>query len=359
MRAMLALEDGTVFDGKAFGAFGQQWGEVVFNTGMTGYQEVLTDPSYCGQIVVMTYPLIGNYGIMNEDYESQRSYVRGFVVREECRQPSNWRLSDTIDGFLKKEGVIGLSGVDTRSLTRRLRSYGAMRGVISTDTADAAALVKRAKNCPHLTGQELAPIVATKDVYTLPGNGCRVVLVDFGVKLNIIRCLRERGCEVVVVPPTTSAGDILAMNPDGIVLSNGPGDPVDVPYAIEALGHLIGKKPLLGICLGHQVLALALGAKTYKMKFGHRGANHPVKDLVTGRVYISSHNHGFSVDEESMKGLDIFVSHRNLNDGTVEGLRHKFLPVFSVQYHPEASPGPRDSEYIFDEFLEIMAGGDK
>lgn len=356
MRAMLALEDGTVFDGKAFGALGEQWGEVVFNTGMTGYQEVLTDPSYCGQIVVMTYPLIGNYGIMKEDFESQMSYVRGFVVREECRQPSNWRLSETIDSFLKKEGVIGLSGIDTRSLTRRLRCHGAMRGVISTDTADAAALVEKAKNCPHLTGQELVPIVATKEIYTLPGSGYRVALVDFGAKLNIIRCLRERGCEVVVVPPTAAAGEILALNPDGIVLSNGPGDPVDVPYAIETLKELIGKKPILGICLGHQVLGLALGAKTYKMKFGHRGVNHPVKDLVSGRVYISSHNHGFSVDEESMKGLDISVSHRNLNDGTVEGLRHKFLPVFSVQYHPEASPGPRDSEYIFDEFLEMMAG---
>jgi carbamoyl-phosphate synthase small subunit len=215
MRAMLALEDGTVFDGKAFGALGEQWGEVVFNTGMTGYQEVLTDPSYCGQIVVMTYPLIGNYGIIKEDFESQRSYVRGFVVREECRQPNNWRLSETIDSFLKKEGVIGLSGVDTRSLTRRLRSYGAMRGVISTDTAGSAALVEKAKNCPHLTGQELAPMVATRDIYTLPGSGYRIMLIDFGAKLNIIRCLRERGCEVVVAPPTTSAGDVLAMNPEG------------------------------------------------------------------------------------------------------------------------------------------------
>lgn len=359
MHAMLALEDGTVYSGKAFGAQGEQWGEVVFNTGMTGYQEVLTDPSYCGQIVVMTYPLIGNYGIMKEDFESKKSYVRGFVVREECRQPSNWRLTENIHSFLEKEGVIGLSGIDTRSLTRRLRSCGTMRGVISTVTAAPAALIERAKNSPHLTGQELVPIVAAKEIYTLAGSGYRVVLIDFGAKLNIIRCLQERGCEVVVVPPTTTAREIMALNPDGIVLSNGPGDPIDVPYAIEALKQLIGKKPILGICLGHQVLGLALGAKTYKMKFGHRGANHPVKDLVTGRVYISSHNHGFSVDEESMKGLDIFVSHRNLNDGTVEGLRHKTLPVFSVQYHPEASPGPKDSEYIFNEFLEMMAGEDK
>lgn len=356
MQAILALEDGAVFTGKAFGATGENWGEVVFNTGMTGYQEVLTDPSYCGQIVVMTYPLIGNYGIMKDDFESKKSYVRGFVVREECRQPSNWRLSETIDSFLKKENVIGLAGIDTRSLTRRLRSYGTMRGVLGTGTADARVLVERAKNCPQLTGQELVPIVATTGIYTLPGTGYRVVLMDFGAKLNIIRCLQERNCEVVVAPPTTTAGEILSLNPDGIVLSNGPGDPTDVPYAIKTLQELIGKKPVLGICLGHQILCLALGARTYKMKFGHRGANHPVKDLVTGRVYISSHNHGFSIDEESMKGLDIYVSHRNLNDSTVEGIKHKFLPVFSVQYHPEASPGPMDSEYIFDEFLEKMAG---
>jgi len=356
MQAILALENGAVFTGEAFGAAGEMWGEVVFNTGMTGYQEVLTDPSYCGQIVVMTYPLIGNYGIMKEDFESGRSYVRGFVVREECKRPSNWRLSGTIDSFLKKENVIGLAGIDTRALTRRLRSFGTMRGVISTGTTDVRALVKKARSCPHLTGQELVPTVATTEIYTLPGNGRRVVLMDFGAKLNIIRCLRERGCEVVVAPPNTPAGDILALDPEGIVLSNGPGDPTDVPYAIETVRALAGQKPIMGICLGHQILALALGAKTYKMKFGHRGANHPVKDLETGRVYISSHNHGFSVDEESMKGLDIYVSHRNLNDGAVEGLKHKFLPVFSVQYHPEASPGPKDSEYIFDHFLELMAG---
>ncbi|MHB1042546.1 MAG: glutamine-hydrolyzing carbamoyl-phosphate synthase small subunit [Eubacteriales bacterium] len=356
MQATLALEDGTVFSGQGFGAAGEQWGEVVFNTGMTGYQEVLTDPSYCGQIVVMTYPLIGNYGIMKEDFESKKSYVRGFVVREECKRPSNWRLTETLADFLAREKVIGLSGIDTRALTRHLRNFGTMRGVLSTVSAEADLLVERARNCPHLTGQTLVPAVATSEVYTLPGDGYRVVLVDFGAKLNIIRCLQERRCEVVVVPPDTGAAAILALNPDGVMLSNGPGDPVDVPSAIETVRELVGKKPVLGICLGHQILGLAMGARTYKMKFGHRGANHPVKDLETGRVYISSHNHGFSVDEESMRGLDIFVSHRNLNDGTVEGLKHRYLPVFSVQYHPEASPGPKDSEYIFDQFIDKMEG---
>ncbi|TEB17936.1 Carbamoyl-phosphate synthase small chain [Pelotomaculum sp. FP] len=356
MQAMLALEDGTIFTGEAFGSTGERWGEVVFNTGMTGYQEVLTDPSYCGQIVVMTYPLIGNYGIMKEDFESKRSFVRGFVVREECRQPSNWRLAETIDSFLKKENVIGLSGIDTRALTRHLRSFGTMRGVISTATNDVQALVERAKNCPQLTGQELVPTVATTKSYTFPGPGRRVALIDFGAKQNIIRCLQERDCEVVVAPYNITAQEVMSLHPAGVVLSNGPGDPTDVPYAIKTARELVGHVPILGICLGHQILGLAMGCKTYKMKFGHRGANHPVKDLITGRVYISSHNHGFSVDEESMRGLDVIVSHRNLNDGTVEGLKHKFLPVFSVQYHPEASPGPKDSEYIFDQFMDMMTG---
>jgi carbamoyl-phosphate synthase small subunit len=356
MQAMLALEDGTIFPGEAFGSTGERWGEVVFNTGMTGYQEVLTDPSYCGQIVVMTYPLIGNYGIMKEDFESKRSFVRGFVVREECRQPSNWRLAETIDSFLKKENVIGLSGIDTRALTRHLRSFGTMRGVISTATNDVQALVERAKNCPQLTGQELVPTVATTKSYTFPGPGRRVALIDFGAKQNIIRCLQERDCEVVVAPYNVTAQEVMSLHPAGVVLSNGPGDPTDVPYAIQTARELIGHVPILGICLGHQILGLAMGCKTYKMKFGHRGANHPVKDLITGRVYISSHNHGFSVDEESMRDLDVMVSHRNLNDGTVEGLKHKFLPVFSVQYHPEASPGPKDSEYIFDQFMDMMTG---
>lgn len=354
MQAMLALEDGTVFQGKSFGATGERWGEVVFNTGMTGYQEVLTDPSYCGQIVAMTYPLIGNYGINDEDLEARNSFVRGFVVHERCDSPSNWRLSSKIADFLAREKVIGLFEVDTRALTRRLRSYGTMRGVISTETLDPKMLVERARQSPHLSGQKLVPEVATQKIITVAGDGPRIVLIDYGAKLNIIRCLQKRGCKIVVVPPATEAMEILKLDPAGIVLSNGPGDPVDVPYAIDIVGKLVGKKPILGICLGHQILGLALGGKTFKLKFGHRGANHPVKDLATGRVYITSQNHGYAVDEKSLFDKDVYISHRNLNDDTVEGLAHRFLPVMSIQYHPEASPGPHDSEYLFDQFLTTL-----
>lgn len=357
MQATLALEDGTIFSGRAFGAAGEQWGEVVFNTGMTGYQEILTDPSYCGQIVVMTYPLIGNYGINREDFESKKSYVRGFVVYEECTRPSNWRASYRLADFLAREGIVGLSGVDTRALTRHLRNYGTMRGVISTLAVDSRELVEKARRCPHLTGQELVPEVATKEIYALDGSGPRVVLIDLGSKLNIIRHLQKRNCEVVVVPPAATPQEIMSLHPQGVLISNGPGDPVDVPYTIATVRELIGRVPMFGICLGHQVIALALGAKTYKMKFGHRGSNHPVKDLTTGKVYITSHNHGFSVDEESLRGLPVIVSHRNLNDQTVEGIRHRHLPVFSVQYHPEASPGPQESAYLFDQFMELMGVG--
>lgn len=354
VKAILALEDGTFFAGEAFGAEGEQWGEAVFNTGMTGYQEVLTDPSYCGQIVVMTYPLIGNYGINQDDYEAQKSYVRGFVVREHCNHPSNWRAAYTIADFLAREGVIGLSGIDTRALTRHLRSHGTMRAVISTRAASVEELVEKARSCPDFSEQDLVSEVVTRESYTVPGRGPRVVLVDFGSKQNIIRRLQERECEIVIVAPYAKTREILGLNPAGVLLSNGPGDPVNVPYAIDTVKELIGKVPVFGICLGHQVIALALGARTYKMKFGHRGANHPVKDMETGKVYITSHNHGFSVDEESLKGLDVTITHRNLNDDTVEGIKHNYLPVFSVQYHPEASPGPRDSDYLFDKLMAMM-----
>lgn len=354
MKAILALEDGTYFLGDAFGSRGERWGEVVFNTGMTGYQEILTDPSYCGQIIVMTYPLIGNYGINREDFESGKSYARGLVVKEQCEHPSNWRASYKINDFLAREGVPGISGVDTRALTRHLRSFGAMRGVISNDVADPAALSEKARHCPQLTGQQMVPEVSSAKAYRVEGQGKRVVLIDFGSKLNIIRHLQRRDCDIHVVPHNTGAQEIMALNPDGVMLSNGPGDPADVPYAAQTVREMAGHVPIFGICLGHQIMSLAMGARTYKMKFGHRGSNHPVKDLITGRVYITSHNHGFSVEEESMAGLGLEVTHRNLNDQTVEGMRHVSLPLFSVQYHPEASPGPTESEYLFEQFLEMM-----
>ncbi|WP_449241329.1 glutamine-hydrolyzing carbamoyl-phosphate synthase small subunit [Desulfoscipio gibsoniae] len=356
MKAYLALEDGTLLTGRSFGATGEQWGEVVFNTGMTGYQEILTDPSYYGQIIVMTYPLIGNYGINREDFEAKKSFIRGFVVKEACDHPSNWRAGYRIGDFLAREGVPGISAVDTRALTRHLRSFGTMRGYIATGAADPARLVEKARACPHLSGQKLVADVAVKESYTIEGRGFRVVLIDLGSKQNIIRKLKERDCTVIVAPPDITPEQIGQLAPDGVLISNGPGDPVDVPATIDTTRAITGKYPIFGICLGNQVMALALGAKTYKMKFGHRGANHPVKDLRTGRVYITSQNHGFSVDEASIAGLDIDVTHINLNDHTVEGIRHKHLPLFAVQYHPEASPGPQESDYIFDQFMDMMRG---
>ena len=353
----LALEDGTVLRGQALGRIGEETGEVVFNTGMTGYQEVLTDPSYAGQIVVMTYPLIGNYGVNAADCEARRSFVRGFVVHEACRVPSNWRQEKTLDQFLAEQGVVGLSGVDTRLLTRRLRVHGVMRGVISAAGDDPATLVERARNCPPLSGQELVPQVAVTEPFTVPGAGPRVALLDYGAKENIIRSLTARGLEVVVMPPRSGAREILALEPAGVVLSNGPGDPVDVPYAVAATRELLGRLPVFGICLGHQIMGLALGGTTYKLKFGHRGANHPVKDLATGRVHITSQNHGYAVAAESLGGPDVYVTHLNLNDNTVEGLAHRSWPAFSVQYHPEASPGPHDSAYLFDRFAGMVGGG--
>ncbi|MDA8234267.1 MAG: glutamine-hydrolyzing carbamoyl-phosphate synthase small subunit [Clostridia bacterium] len=354
MKGYLVLEDGALFTGRAFGATGETLGEVVFNTGMTGYQEILTDPSYCGQIVTMTYPLIGNYGINEEDFESKKPFVRGFVVREHCPKPSNWRSQNTLDDYLKDMRIMGLSGVDTRALTRRLRNTGAMKGMLTTNEEEAAQLVAKVQTSPGVFGPELVKQVTTPEVYHLPGDGPRVVVLDFGAKENIIRSLKSYDCDLTVVPASTTFQEILSLNPQGIMLSNGPGDPTDVPYAIETVAQLVGKIPIFGICLGHQIIGLALGGRTYKLKFGHRGSNHPVQDIRTGRVYITAQNHGFAIDKESLEGKDVEITHINLNDGTVEGIRHRKLPVFSVQYHPEAAPGPEDSEYLFGEFLASM-----
>lgn len=355
MNAYLALEDGTVFQGEAFGSEGKRTGEVVFNTGMTGYQKILTDPSYCGQIVVMTYPLIGNYGTNDDDFESKRPWVRGYVVREICHHPSNWRSTRSLEEFCKRFGVPGISGIDTRALTRRLRSYGTMKGVIATGEQDPAALVEEARKAPSISGQDLVREVTTGEVERYGEGPFIVVVMDFGAKSHIIRSLVERGCTVYRVPAWTSAGEIMEFRPHGLFLSNGPGDPKDVPYAVATVREMIGKLPIMGICLGHQVLGLAFGGDTYKLKFGHRGSNHPVKDYETGKVYITSQNHGFAVDERSLPSGEVVVSHRNLNDGTVEGLRHLKLPIFSVQFHPEGAPGPMDSTHLFDRFMQMIS----
>lgn len=353
-KARLILEDGSAFTGTAFGNGTEIGGEVVFNTSMTGYQEILTDPSYCGQIVTMTYPLIGNYGINAEDFESKRPFARGMIVREVCRKPSNWRSAGDLDAFMKEYGLMGLEGIDTRALTKKLRSHGTMKGIITLSDEPMDVLVQRVKSLPDLSGQDFVHQVSEREKTILPGNGPRVVLIDFGAKGNIARSLHALGCEVYVVPCDTQVTEIEGLNPSGIMLSNGPGDPKDVPYAIETIRALVGRYPIFGICLGHQLLALALGGDTYKLKFGHRGGNHPVQDLSTGRVYITSQNHGFAVDENSLNPEEVIVSHKNVNDGTVEGIRHRHLPIFSVQYHPEAAPGPMDSEYLFADLLTAI-----
>lgn len=359
MKALLALEDGTVFHGNTFAGEGEVSGEVVFNTSMTGYQEVLTDPSYKGQIVTMTYPLIGNYGINSEDIESSGIQVEGFVVREYEPVPSNWRAEQTLAYYLNQQGIVGIEGVDTRALTRHIRLAGAMKGVISTSDLDSSSLIKKAKASPGLVGMDLVKGVTCQKPYEwAQENGARfrVVTFDCGMKFNIARSLAQRGCHVTVVPAHTSAEEIRTMNPDGIVLSNGPGDPEPITYVVDTIKRLIPDYPIFGICLGHQMLGLAFGGKTYKLKFGHRGANHPVKNLFTGKVEITSQNHGFCVDVESIKDPDVEITHINLNDQTMEGMRHRKLPVFSVQYHPEASPGPHDASYLFDEFIGFMEG---
>jgi carbamoyl-phosphate synthase small subunit len=380
-RAVLALEDGSVFEGRSFGHRGEVTGEVVFNTALCGYQEVLTDPSYAGQIVTMTYPHIGNYGVNPDDVESARPQVAGFVVREAATVVSSWRASGMLDRYLDEHGIVGISEIDTRALTRHLRTHGAKRGIISAVDSDPGALVARALSSRSMVGLDLAREVTCEKPWTFDlgsegesvsphlvpvlrggpaggGNGdeppFRVVAYDFGLKRNILRNLAAAGCTVTVVPASTPAAEALALQPDGIFMSNGPGDPEPVTYAIEAAKELIDRLPVFGICLGHQIMGLACGGKTFKLKFGHRGANHPVKNLETGQVEITSQNHGFCLEPDLFESPEFVQTHVNLNDGTVEGFRHRQRPVLSVQYHPEASPGPHDSHYLFEEFVAMM-----
>jgi len=377
MRTLLALEDGRYFEGESFGATGTRVGEVCFNTAMTGYQEVLTDPSYRGQMVAMTYPLIGNYGINSLDQESSSPHVRGFIIEELTEIPSNWRSEMSLDEYLRKWSIPGAKGIDTRALTRHLRTRGAMKACLTTEMISPEEATRRAIEGDGVIGMDYVREVSTKKIYrwdpedklsepwsiaqpqdgdsmrALPPARFRVAAYDYGIKQNILRLLRQKGFQVTVVPATTSADEVLSLDPDGIFLSNGPGDPAALPYAHQTLRDLMGKKPIFGICLGHQILGFAFGGSTFKLKFGHRGANQPVKDLRTGKVAITAQNHGFAVNTESLPS-DVEVTHINLNDGTVEGMRHKELPIFSVQYHPEAAPGPHDASYFFDQFADLI-----
>ncbi|OLN22887.1 carbamoyl phosphate synthase small subunit [Domibacillus antri] len=352
MKKQLILEDGTVFTGEGFGSDKDITGEVVFTTGMTGYQETLSDPSYCGQIVTFTYPLIGNYGINRDDFETIQPAVKALVVKEAADFPSNFRSEFSIDEYLKMKDIPAISGIDTRKLTRIIRQYGALKGAIVSADVNPEEVVHRLQ-ATVLPNDQVAQ-VSTKSAYPSPGRGFRVVLIDFGMKHGILRELNKRDCDVIVVPHNTTGEEIMQFKPDGIMLTNGPGNPKDVPHAIETIKYLIGKVPIFGICLGHQLFALASGADTFRLKFGHRGSNHPVKDLETGRTALTSQNHGFAVSEESIAKTDLKVTHIALNDGTVEGLAHKTHPVFTVQYHPEASPGPEDDNILFDRFINMM-----
>ncbi len=368
MKAIIALEDGTIFEGKSFTGPGETTGEIVFNTGMSGYQEVLTDPSYKGQIVTMTYPLIGNYGVNEEDMESAAIHLEAFLIKEYQDMPSNFRSTGNLADFLKKYNVLGIEGIDTRALTRHIRVAGALKGVISTEDLDHDQLIAKAKASPGLVGRDLVQEVTCRKPYGWTTDGPqegssfstategkhRVVAFDFGLKYNQLRLLADRGCAVQVVPATTPAKEIMAMNPDGIFLSNGPGDPAGVEGVVDTIRELLGQKPVFGICLGHQMLGLAFGGSTYKLKFGHRGVNQPVKDLASGKVEITSQNHGFCVDLDSLDPNQVELTHINLNDNSLEGMRHKQYQAFSVQHHPENAPGPHDSIYLFDHFIETM-----
>ncbi len=367
-KAYLVLDNGKYFEGSCFGAEGEVFGEVVFNTSLTGYQEILTDPSYNGQIVVMTYPEIGNYGVNSQDFESRKPHIRGFVVKEYWQYPSNWRADDNLENFLAKYGIVGIQGIDTRELTKIIRTQGSPKGVISTSEKDVEKLIKKARDSQSIVGIDLVSEVSCNESYKWnEGTDTwastvqkkdndkiyNIIAYDFGIKNNILRKLYDLNCKVTVVPSKTSPDEILKHNPDGIFLSNGPGDPAAVKYASKNVRKLIGKKPIFGICLGHQIISLALGGKTFKLKFGHRGGNQPVKNLYTNKVEITSQNHGFAVDPDSLDN-NVEISHINLNDQTVEGLKHKTHPLFCVQYHPEASPGPHDSSYLFNDFIKMM-----
>jgi len=359
-KAILYLEDGTTFIGRSPTLTGESEGEVVFNTAMSGYQEILTDPSYAGQIVTMTYPLIGNYGVNPEDLESKHVHVKGFVVKEFCRVHSNFRATQGLIEYLKDNGILAIEGIDTRALTRRLRDKGAMKGIISTQDFDEKSLAKKLAAVPPMEGSDWVQEVSTEEKYVWPAKGearFKVAAIDCGIKFNILRILADRGCEIHVFPAKASAQEILSCQPDGVFVSNGPGDPAAVSYVIETVKEFFGKLPVFGSCLGHQILGLALGGQTYKLKFGHHGANHPVKDMLNERIGITSQNHGFCVDMDTLKKEDVELIDLNLNDNTVEGIRHKKFPIYSFQHHPEAAPGPHDAQYLFDHFIDLMTTG--